>query len=94
MRRSETGTPRLVATAAGRDAPAALALPVSAVAHSEQNFAPGGLTKAHCGHGAARGAAQSLQNFAPARFSFPQLGQIKASRPLRLLGPERIPGAG
>ena len=49
----------------------------SGVAHSEQNFAPGWLTKPQFGQPAASGDAHSMQNFAPATFCVPQFGQIK-----------------
>jgi hypothetical protein len=49
----------------------------SGVAHSAQNFAPGGLEKPQLGQPAANGDAHSLQNLAVARFWVPQLAQIK-----------------
>jgi hypothetical protein len=47
------------------------------VAHSEQNFALGGLTKPQLGQPLDRGEAHSMQNLAPATFFVPQLEQIK-----------------
>src|SRR5687767_12815059 len=44
----------------------AVAPPASGVAHSEQNFADGGLTMPQFGQPAARGEAHSMQNLAPA----------------------------
>jgi hypothetical protein len=52
------------------------ALGESGVAHSEQNLAPGRLTKPQFGQPALSGAAHSMQNFAPATFSVEQFGQI------------------
>ena len=63
---------RVSATAAGR--------PVGpgcrAHAHSEQNFAVGGLTVPQLGQPAANALPHSMQYFAPARFSVPQTGQV------------------
>ena len=81
-RRSATGS--LCAPAAGWPGvvpPAAVPGPAerpaaSGVAHSEQNFAPGGLTVPQVGQPAASGVAHSEQNFAPARLSVAHVGQI------------------
>ena len=48
----------------------------SGVAHSEQNFADGGLIVPQLGQPPASGVAHSEQNFAPGRFSVAQVGQI------------------
>ncbi len=50
----------------------------SGVAHSEQNFAPGGFGDPQFEQTTANGVAHSLQNLAPTRFSLPQFGQIMA----------------
>src|SRR5215472_4627952 len=46
-----------------------------AAPHSSQNFAPGLLIAAQAGHFDESGAAHSLQNLAPSRFSAPHLEQ-------------------
>lgn len=98
-RRSATGSPACPAAvpldaraAAVTGAPAVLEFAVSGDAHSEQNFALGGLAKPQVAQGPAKGVAHSLQNLAPARFSLPQFGQINRCQPQTTLGPERIPG--
>jgi hypothetical protein len=68
---ADVAVPAVAAVIAGRT-PAC-----SGVAHSEQNFAPGGLTVPHVGQPAASADPHSMQNFAPARFSVPQVEQIK-----------------
>jgi NAD(P)-dependent dehydrogenase (short-subunit alcohol dehydrogenase family) len=66
--------------AGAADAPAApdagRAPACNGVAHSEQNFAVGGLIVPHVGQPVASAVAHSEQNFAPERFSVAQFGQI------------------
>ena len=66
-----SGAPATAALPGARRAPA-----WSGVAHSEQNFAVGGLIVPQFGQPAASGVAHSEQNFAPGRFSVAQFGQI------------------
>ena len=56
------------------------------MAHCEQNFAVGGLTVPHVGHGDATALPHSMQNLASARFAVPQFQQFNGV-------PLRPPGA-
>jgi hypothetical protein len=67
------------------------ALAASGVAHSEQNFAPGGLTVPQVGQPAASGVPHSTQNFAPARLSVAQVGQITRAMPQLSRRSDRAP---
>src|SRR3990170_8861829 len=77
-RRSATGADAAACDAAGW-APATAEGAASTVPHSEQNFAPGRLTKPQFGQPADSVWPHSMQNFAPARFCVPQLGQFTAA---------------
>ena len=54
----------------------------SDVPHSSQNFVPGLFLELHFGHEASMGAAHSLQNLAPSRFSAPHFEQRMLSAQL------------
>src|SRR5690349_1889876 len=73
--------PAACAAAAGRG-PAC-----SGVAHSEQNFAVGGLIVPQLGQPDASGVAHSEQNLAPMRFSVAQFGQITGAEDTRGTSP-------
>jgi len=52
--------------------------------HSSQNFDPGWVVAPQFEHFVSSGAAQSLQNFAPSRFSVPHFAQRMSPRRLGL----------